>query len=133
MCSIRPDREANPPAGVDTRSRRAPISWTVHDGDGAAGPRSTGLTVGAVTSVPAGAGRAALHEAERILDTARNEPLAEWSAEFDAGALASETALCLRQLADLPEAERVNGEPHSRREHQPVQNDRHAAQADVGA
>jgi tetratricopeptide (TPR) repeat protein len=50
--------------------------------------------------------RAALHEAERTLDAARNEPPAEWPAEFDAGSLASEAALCLRQLGDLPEAER---------------------------
>lgn len=49
---------------------------------------------------------AALREAERTLDAARNEPPAEWLAEFDAGSLAGESALCLRQLGDLPEAER---------------------------
>ncbi|MGH3841052.1 MAG: hypothetical protein ACRDS0_06360 [Pseudonocardiaceae bacterium] len=50
--------------------------------------------------------RAALRQAERTLETARNEPSADWIAEFDAGSLASEAALCLRQLGDLPEAER---------------------------
>jgi hypothetical protein len=50
--------------------------------------------------------RAALCEAERALDAARNESPAEWLAEFDAGSLASEAALCRRQLGDLREAER---------------------------
>lgn len=50
--------------------------------------------------------RVALHEAERTLGAARSEPPAEWLAEFDAGSLASEAALCLRQLGDLLEAER---------------------------
>lgn len=49
--------------------------------------------------------RAALVEAERTLHAARVEPPAEWLAGFDAGSLASEAALCLRQLGDLAEAE----------------------------
>ena len=48
----------------------------------------------------------ALTEAERILAHVDEEQPGEWIAHFDDGSLASEAALCLRQLGDLAEAER---------------------------
>jgi hypothetical protein len=47
----------------------------------------------------------ALLDAERILDTAPNEPSAEWVTQFDDAALAAEAALCLRKLGQLSQAE----------------------------
>ena len=49
---------------------------------------------------------AALGEAERTLTRVGDERPAEWIAGFDEGSLAGETALCLRQLGDLCEAQR---------------------------
>lgn len=49
---------------------------------------------------------AALESAETALAVGRGEVPADWVAGFDEAALASEAALCLRQLGDLGEAER---------------------------
>jgi hypothetical protein len=49
---------------------------------------------------------AALDSAERALAAGHDEAPAEWIAGFDEASLASEAALCLRQLGDLAGAER---------------------------
>ncbi|WNV83078.1 hypothetical protein [Umezawaea sp. Da 62-37] len=50
--------------------------------------------------------RAALDQAERVLDDRRDEVDADWVPGFDEGALAAESALCLRHIGDLATAER---------------------------
>lgn len=49
---------------------------------------------------------AALDNAERTLETSRDELSAEWIAHFDDASLAAEAALCFRQLGHLDQAER---------------------------
>lgn len=46
---------------------------------------------------------ASLDQADRILSAIASEPDAEWIAAFDTASLASEAAICLRQLGDLPQ------------------------------
>lgn len=47
-----------------------------------------------------------LAEAERMLDSTPSEPASPWISTFDEGALASETARCMRTLGDLAETSR---------------------------
>lgn len=51
--------------------------------------------------------RSALADAERMLDRSSGEPEAEWISNFDAAALASESAWCLHRLGELSAAERL--------------------------
>jgi hypothetical protein len=48
----------------------------------------------------------ALAEAERVLSRVGGEQPADWIAQFDEASLASESALCLRQIGELSEAQR---------------------------
>jgi transcriptional regulator with XRE-family HTH domain len=48
---------------------------------------------------------AALNKAERVLVRARDDKPAKWISHFDEASLAGESALCLRQLGELHEAE----------------------------
>ncbi|MGH3327417.1 MAG: helix-turn-helix domain-containing protein, partial [Streptomycetales bacterium] len=50
--------------------------------------------------------RQVLNRAERALSARPDEPLSQWVSRFDEGSLASEAARCMRQVGDLPEAQR---------------------------
>ncbi|WP_215541343.1 hypothetical protein [Amycolatopsis sp. CA-230715] len=83
-----------------TRAKRAPGTTALLSRLHAM--RARGLAIG-------GDSRAcvtALEKAEQALGRVGDERAAEWIAGFDAGSLASETALCLRRLGDLSEARR---------------------------